>query len=169
VLGKALGSNGRLFMFEPFSVSHNLALKNVYFNGLADITTSYNVGGGSAYSKGVEFIDMGNTGASRVFTNKANVGDTSKNEEVVVDKIDDVLPSDVVLDFVLIDVERMELDVINGMKNLILKSPNIIIFCEWSGNYFRTSGETQKMIDVVAWFVEHKFRFFQMAGGEAAC
>jgi hypothetical protein len=91
-------------MFEPFSVSHNLALKNIYFNGLGDITTSYNVGGGSAYSKGVEFIDMANTGGSRVFPNSTKVGDPNIYEEVVIDKIDDVLPSDVVLDFVLIDV-----------------------------------------------------------------
>lgn len=67
-------------MFEPFSVSHNLALKNIYYNGLEDITTSYNVGGGSAYSKGIQVIDMQNTGASRVFTNTANVSASTLNE-----------------------------------------------------------------------------------------
>jgi hypothetical protein len=82
-------------------------LKNVYFNGLGDITTSYNVGGGSAYSKGQEFIDMDNTGGSRVYTDPNKPIDPAKYEEVIVDKIDDVLPADVVLDFVLIDVERM--------------------------------------------------------------
>ena len=80
VLGQTLGSKGRLYMFEPFSVSHNLALKNIYYNGLEDITTSYNVGGGSAYSKGMQVIDMQNTGASRVFTNTANVSASTLNE-----------------------------------------------------------------------------------------
>jgi hypothetical protein len=79
-------------------------LKNVYFNGLSDIATVYNVGGGSAYSKGIEVIDMSNTGASRVYANQGNVGDATRNEEVIIDVVDDVLPSDVVLDFVLIDV-----------------------------------------------------------------
>ena len=65
-------------MFEPFSVSHNLALKNIYYNGLADIATVYNVGGGSAYSKGIEVVNIGNTGASRVYTNQSN-GNNGKN------------------------------------------------------------------------------------------
>ena len=79
-MGKGLGPTGRLFMFEPFSVSHNLALKNVYFNGLADIAYVFNAGGGSAYSKGIEMIDQGNTGGSRVYPNSNNIGDPNRNE-----------------------------------------------------------------------------------------
>ena len=40
----------------------------------------------------------------------------------------------------------------NGMKETILRSPNIIILCEWSGAYFTQTGESQKMLDVLNWF-----------------
>jgi len=52
-MGKSLGPNGKLYMFEPLGVSHNLALKNIYLNGLADITIVFKAGGSSNYSKAV--------------------------------------------------------------------------------------------------------------------
>ena len=126
-------------------ISHNLALKNIYFNGLSEITTVFNAGAGSTYSKATEIIDIGNTGASRVYPNQATSGDPNRYEQVEVDQVDNMLPNDTIVNFALIDTERMELEVFNGMKNTILRSPNIIILCEWSGAYFRGTGETKKM------------------------
>jgi hypothetical protein len=56
-----------------------------------------------------------------------------------------MLPKDAIINFALIDTERMELEVFNGMKQTILRSPNIIILCEWSGAYFKGTGEAKKM------------------------
>lgn len=46
---------------------------------------------------------MKNTGGSRIYTNSSNINDSSIIEEVIIDKVDDVLPTDTVLHFVLID------------------------------------------------------------------
>ncbi len=78
---------------------------------MADITTVFNAGAGSAYSKATEIIDIGNTGASRVYTNQGsnNYGDPNRYEQVEVDQVDSMLPNDTIVDFALIDTERMEL------------------------------------------------------------
>ena len=97
-------------MFEPFSVSYRLALKNIYCNEIEDIAIIYNLGGGSSYSKGILNIDIQNTGASRIFINKTFPGvDPAMLEEVTVDIVDNVLPGDAIVNFALIDSERSEL------------------------------------------------------------
>jgi hypothetical protein len=48
-------------------------------------------------------------------------------EAVVVDLVDAVLPEDLVIDFVLMDVEKMEVEALLGMKKLIERSKNIIM------------------------------------------
>ncbi len=44
VMGKIIGSTGRLFIFEPYSFSNQLITKNIELNNLTNITTIYKVG-----------------------------------------------------------------------------------------------------------------------------
>lgn len=53
-------------------------------------------------------------------------------EVVYVDLIDNILPKNAIIDFALLDVERLEVECLYGMKETILRSPNIIILCEWA-------------------------------------
>ena len=41
--------------------------------------------------------------------------------------VDNVLPSDAIIDFALIDTEMSEIEVLEGMKNTIMRSSNLII------------------------------------------
>ncbi len=45
--------------------------------------------------------------------------------------MDTILPPDVKLNFALIDVERMEMKALRGMKGIIDRSPNLVIMTEW--------------------------------------
>ena len=47
---------------------------------------------------------------------------------VELKKLDDVIPTDVTIDFIKIDVEGAELGVLKGAKNVLLKNKPIIIF-----------------------------------------
>lgn len=52
-----------------------------------------------------------------MYTNQGfNNNDPNRYEQVEVDLIDNVLPKDTQVNFALIDTERMELEVFNGMK-----------------------------------------------------
>jgi hypothetical protein len=45
-----------------------MVLKNIYFNGLADISTVYNVGASNKYTKGYISVQNINTGGSEIYT-----------------------------------------------------------------------------------------------------
>lgn len=110
IMGKIIGSKGKLFIMEPYSITHNMVLKNVYFNGLGDITTVYKVGGSNKYSKGYISVSTSNTGGSEIFTDETIARPSIKSEEVEVDRVDDILPKDAVINFALLDVERSEVE-----------------------------------------------------------
>ena len=138
ILGKVVGEKGRLFIMQPYSITHNMVLKNVYFNGLSEITTVYNVGASNKHSKGFISVSTANTGGSQIFTDESTSSGKAKTEEVEVDLVDNILPKDAVIDFALIDVERSEVECLQGMKQTILRSPNIVIMCEWSGHSYNS-------------------------------
>lgn len=48
-------------------------------------------------------------------------------EVVAVDLVDGVLPPDIKVDFVLMDVEKMEVEALLGMKRLIDRSKDAVI------------------------------------------
>lgn len=47
--------------------------------------------------------------------------------------MDVLLPSDLVLDFALIDVERLEVECLSGLMETIGRSPNLVLVVEWAG------------------------------------
>jgi len=106
VLGKIIGDSGKLFIFEPYSVSYNMVLKNAHLNRLGKISTVYNVGASNKYATGYISVNYGNTAASAIFTDETIAKAPVNTELVEVDLVDDVLPSEAVIDFALIDVER---------------------------------------------------------------
>jgi hypothetical protein len=48
-----------------------------------------------------------------------------------VDLVDKVLPDGTIIDFALIDVEKMEVEALLGMKEIIERSPNLVMLVEW--------------------------------------
>lgn len=44
VMGKIIGPQGKLFLFEPNPTSHSILKKNIYLNDLEDITRIYQLG-----------------------------------------------------------------------------------------------------------------------------
>jgi FkbM family methyltransferase len=66
IMGKIIGPTGRMFIFEPYVVSHRIVTKNMELNGLKNYTTVYNKGASNEKSKGTFTINQKNTGASYI-------------------------------------------------------------------------------------------------------
>lgn len=47
-MGKVVGPKGKIFIFEPYSISYRIVRKNVYLNDLEDIVTIFNIGASNA-------------------------------------------------------------------------------------------------------------------------
>ena len=92
-----------------------MVVKNIYLNNMEDYATAYKMGAGNAYAKGLSIVEDVNTGASRInldpnFTPTPKPG--VSYYEVIIDKVDNVLPKGTVVDFALIDTESMEVYVL---------------------------------------------------------
>ena len=117
-----------------------MVTKNIEMNGLKDITTIYKVGASDAKGTAIINVAYMNTGGSEIVPDAADKKDRPKNgefgqysetEEVQLDRVDALLPEDVILDFALLDVEKMETKALNGMRKIIERSPNLVIMTEW--------------------------------------
>lgn len=63
------------------------------------------------------------------------------------------------IDFMLMDVERLEIDCLIGMKKIIKESPNIIMYIEWGiTNLIQNPKEKEKAI--LTWLYEEGFKFY---------
>lgn len=154
VIGQLIGPTGRLYIFQPYSVSYSIALKNAYLNELENITTIFNIGCAPFQTTGKISVDESNTGASQIFIDEASKATT---EEVYLDKLDNLVEGPI--DFMLMDVERLEIGCLMGMKQIIRNSPNIIMYVEW-GNSNLITNPKQKEKQILTWLYDEGFKFY---------
>jgi hypothetical protein len=89
---------------------------------------------------------------------------------VQVDLVDNVLPGDAVADFALIDVEGSELECLEGMKETILRSPNLVIMCEWWNQSHNSPDAGAKIDTLLDWFTANRYKFHRIwHSGTATC
>ncbi|MEQ1539180.1 MAG: FkbM family methyltransferase [Sphingorhabdus sp.] len=61
-------------------------------------------------------------------------------------RLDDVLPADLAIDLLKIDVEGHEIGVLRGAQNMIARSPNLHLVMEWSQRQMQQAGIDPAMI-----------------------
>lgn len=128
-----------------------MVTKNVQLNGLSDITTVYQYGASDHEYNATISVSYGNTGGSEIHDTeemkKRNAYSAYSEQEVVnLVKVDDLLPKNVSLNFALIDVEKMEVPALTGMKEVIARSPNLVLMVEWQRK-LQSDHKTQQLLD----------------------
>lgn len=103
-----------------------------------------------------------NTGGAMIFTNRDVAAAPVEVEQVQVDLVDNILPSDAVIDFALIDVERLEVECLEGMKAVIRRSPGIVMMVEWSGASVNTANIDSSIDQLLDWLIAEKFTFWEL-------
>ena len=51
IIGQIVGDQGQMFIFEPYSISYRLMVKNIYLNGLNNFTKTYRLAAGMKSAK----------------------------------------------------------------------------------------------------------------------
>ncbi len=129
---KTVGSNGMVFSFEPQLFVYDILKKNIKLNDLLNVKT-FNNGLGSKKKKikidEMDFSKIGNFGGFTL-SNKYKNSDCGtikhKNKDLVnIVKLDDFLNLSK-CDFMKIDVELMEIDVLKGGRQFINKFKPIL-------------------------------------------
>ena len=126
-MSRRLGPNGRVYGFEPHPLLYDLLCRNVYVNGLRDVVTCFKLALSDKNTHATLQYPVGHLGGGHVGAGDAS-GHTLVDAELK--RLDDVLGADFRCDLVKIDVEGHEINVLDGMKNIVVNSPQIKILFE---------------------------------------
>lgn len=125
--GKHVGSSGNVYAFEPIPSTYAVLKKNIVLNALTNIDT-YNLAASSQPGEIIFRMPKGNHSMASMHWHK-NCEDV---DEYIVNTVNlDSMFSNKNIDFVKIDVEGAEGDVVAGMEKII-SSYKPIIFVECS-------------------------------------
>jgi FkbM family methyltransferase len=137
--GTLIGNRGRgrVFAFEPNPKLARLARKNLEINWSMAPITLHEVAVADFEGEVTLHIPHAH-GANASLT--AGADDDGDNVVVRALRLDDILPDDVPVDVLKIDVEGHELGVLKGARATVARSPAIRIIMEWSRRQMDAAG-----------------------------
>jgi len=141
LIGQWVGSGGAVFAFEPAPDAHDGLQRHIHLNALDAIVTPVRAAAGAASS--TSRLVVGTTaGESRLVTLATD--DAATTVDVPVTTIDDFCAREhLTPDFIKIDVEGAELDVLRGARETIRRTRGrLSLFVEIHPSIWRTSGVT---------------------------
>jgi len=135
LFGKLVGEKGKVYAIEPVKQQHPYFLDNISINGLQNIVNLYSC---AAWDK-EEIKEM----FSAALLKETN----TKVQCVPLDLITGDLPK---VDFIKIDVDGSEIQVLKGMEKTIEKNPNLKMIIEYYPKYLQDAGNNpQELLDIL--------------------
>lgn len=112
----------QVICFEPNDFNRAVLLKNIELNHLQPIVTVHSCAVGAEGGKGVQSnFTLGNTGMNRV----DKVSDAATASTIEIKRLDDFAVNNV--DFIKIDVEGFEVDVLKGAAGTLTKHKPVLM------------------------------------------
>ena len=115
-----IGDNGRITAFEPSPRNMNLLKANISLNSLDEIITTYPFGAGSKSGKERFYIMSKGNMSSFISRDEDRIIKTLDYIDVEMVRLDDFLSEhNMSVDYVRMDVEGYELEIIKGMERVL--------------------------------------------------
>lgn len=121
---------GKVIGFEPNPHIWDLFSGSIYVNGLGEIVEARRLGVHDGNGTLRFLIEENRPGGAHIVGADVEPGPEASIIDVAVIRIDDHVPSDLIADVVKIDVEGHEESVLRGMRDLIERSPHVVILME---------------------------------------
>lgn len=136
-LADLVGNEGRVFAFEPDPALFETALTNIRQNGKENVVKIYNLALGSRTGLATLYRTPFNSGDNRLSSSPAH----NESVPVKVARLDDVLCGEKI-DFVKVDVQGWEAEVMRGMEQVLRDNPRLTIFFEYWPKGLSNAGES---------------------------
>ncbi len=158
---RLVGVKGRVFAFEPEPENYALLIRNIKLNDYKNIVPEKKAVS-SRTGKAELFINK-ETGAHGFLPERENIKGVTTVETVSLDEYFKGRESPI--DVIKIDVEGAELEVLNGMRNVVGKNDSLKIFTEvfWPAGTQKTRPPAQKYLDSL---VKLGFKFIYIINDE---
>lgn len=158
ILAKIVGENGKVFAFEADPTNFNLLKKNIITNGYKNVILIHNAV--SNENKKIKlYLCEYNNGMHRIYKSKF----CSSYIEIESTRLDDYFEKinfNKQINFVKMDVEGAELDVLRGMSLLLDKNKKLKIVTEFAPvSLFERGNNPEDFIKILN---KHDFQFFDI-------
>lgn len=136
LLAELVGNEGRVFAFEPDPVLFQAALTNSRQNGRDGVIKIQNLALGSRTERATLYRRPFNSGDNRLSASPAHREAVAVN----VGRLDDILSGEKI-DFIKMDVQGWEAEVLRGMQQTVRNNPALTIYFEYWPEGLRKAGE----------------------------
>lgn len=137
-----VGKRGLVYAFEPDPKNYDVLLKNLGLNNISNVIPSIIALSNEKKQKVDFYLTSYITGHHSL----AEVEETDEVIKVTQTTIDTYFDDKARVDFVKIDTEGNECDVLEGMGRVIVDNPQIKIMCEFAENNLKHFGQTLKSL-----------------------
>jgi len=150
-------SNAIIYCFEPVSATFS-DLKEKTKNDTKCITENIALGGHPCEKKIKIF--SGNSALNSLRDDVMNNDSNAKEETIIVDTLDNYCRRKSIdkIDFLKIDTEGYELNVLEGAENMLESARIAFVFCEVG--FLRRNNRNTYLADVTEWLANKNYHFF---------
>jgi FkbM family methyltransferase len=158
LFSRLVGPEGTVVALEPATPLFEALDTNCRINDAINVHRLC-AAAGEARMRGALHCSRFNSGDNRL--RQAFDGSTGRTEHVQIVTLDDVLPTEHV-SFVKIDVQGYELNVANGMRRIVERSPALkVLFEFWPAGLRKMGTAPMALVD---FFVDRGFALFELTG-----
>lgn len=140
--GRRVGPSGRVFSFEPNPRLFSILRDNIHINGLDNRCLPFNYALASASGSSKMWFEENYSGGGYLSKNPDvdRSADNFKSCQVTLRRLDQILPPDLQVDLMKVDVEGFEPEVFAGGWSIIERSPAIKLVVEMTPDAWRGNG-----------------------------
>lgn len=148
LLGRRLAAGGHVHAIEPHPDLVTILHRNLLINSLEGSVTVHCAAASDAAGPVELFYGDGHLGSGSIHRKADGPGRTITAH---AERLDDLLPDDLQIDIVKLDVEMHELAVLKGMQQILARSPRAIILFEKLSAESRDDDAIQALLRASGW------------------
>lgn len=151
LLGRAVGSGGKVVSLEPSAATAAICRSNLERNGLGDVVELLEVAAGIESSAATLYVDRDHASNNALYDHRLAGSKPREAQRVDVVPLDDVASGMGPIDLLKIDVEGAEVSAVRGARETLGASPSIVVCCEVAPRWLRAAGHRpEELLDEFA-------------------